>query len=235
MSRTGLDGRRRAGDAGQALPLVVVLVALAAVAALVLAELGAHAVARARARGAADAAALAGAVEGRAGAEEIAGGNGATLTSYQAEGPIVDVVVELDGVSARARAEATGPTRDAPPGGGNREGLAPVMVAAIARAEQLLGRPVPVVSGFRSRGEQERLWANRAANPFPVALTRNVEPRTGPGDRRPVLVRAHPGPGGGGGRAVPAVAGERPGPLRAVPRRRPVGGDTGWCRRSRYT
>jgi hypothetical protein len=43
------------------------------------------------------------------------------------------------------------------------------MVAAIARAEALLGRPIPIVSGFRTRAEQERLWANRATNPFPVA------------------------------------------------------------------
>jgi hypothetical protein len=55
-------------------------------------------------------------------------------------------------------------------GGGDRAGLAPVLVAALARAEALLGRPVPIVSGFRSRAEQERLWARRATNPYPVAV-----------------------------------------------------------------
>jgi hypothetical protein len=43
------------------------------------------------------------------------------------------------------------------------------MLASLARADDLLGRPVPVVSGLRSRAEQERLWARRATNRYPVA------------------------------------------------------------------
>ncbi|MBA2282412.1 MAG: D-alanyl-D-alanine carboxypeptidase family protein, partial [Acidimicrobiia bacterium] len=43
------------------------------------------------------------------------------------------------------------------------------LLAALDRADALLGAPVPVVSGFRSRAEQEALWAARATNPYPVA------------------------------------------------------------------
>lgn len=43
------------------------------------------------------------------------------------------------------------------------------MRAALARAEQLLGQPVPVTSGYRSGAEQRRLWSGRRANPYPVA------------------------------------------------------------------
>ncbi|MDP8992137.1 MAG: M15 family metallopeptidase, partial [Actinomycetota bacterium] len=34
----------------------------------------------------------------------------------------------------------------------------------------LLGGAVPVTSGFRSRAEQVALYANRASNPYPVAV-----------------------------------------------------------------
>lgn len=145
------------------------IVALAGVAAVVLAELGGLAVSRARARSAADAAALAGAVEGRSGADEVARANGAVLASFEAQGQMVEVVIELDGATARARAEATRPSGPGPAGGDDRDGLAPVLLAALGRADDLLGRVVPVASGFRSRAEQERLWANRASNPYPVA------------------------------------------------------------------
>jgi LAS superfamily LD-carboxypeptidase LdcB len=43
------------------------------------------------------------------------------------------------------------------------------MAAALARAEHLLGRAVPITSGFRSATAQQALWAARASNPFPVA------------------------------------------------------------------
>jgi uncharacterized protein YcbK (DUF882 family) len=43
------------------------------------------------------------------------------------------------------------------------------MKAALARAEQILGHPIAITSGYRSREDQERLYANRANNPYPVA------------------------------------------------------------------
>jgi len=43
------------------------------------------------------------------------------------------------------------------------------MRAALARAEQLLGHPVPITSGYRSTEAQAALYVNRTANPYPVA------------------------------------------------------------------
>jgi hypothetical protein len=150
--------------------LIAALVALAGLVAVLVADLGAAAVARSRARAAADAAALAGAAEGRAGAEEVAAANHGSLRSFQAEGITVEVVVEVDGAQATARAEGGDIAAGAgPPGGGDRDHLAPALLAAVRRADALLGRPVPIVSGYRSAAEQARLWANRATNPYPVA------------------------------------------------------------------
>ena len=43
------------------------------------------------------------------------------------------------------------------------------MLAALARARELLGVAVPITSGYRSPEKQAELWAHRASNPFPVA------------------------------------------------------------------
>jgi hypothetical protein len=158
-------------DRGQATPLLMVVIALTAVAAVALAELGGAAVAATRAQTAADAAALAGAAEGEAAARSVAAANGAELVAHRRDGAVVRVEVRLGGARATARAEAVGGGAGwgEPAGGGDRAGLAPAMVAALARADTLLGRPVPVVSGLRTRVEQEALWANRHRNPYPVA------------------------------------------------------------------
>jgi hypothetical protein len=108
---------------------------LAAAVAVLIANLGVAAVQRAQARTAADAAALAGAAEGEAAARQVAADNGAELVGYAVDGTIVEVVVTRGRARARATAEATpaGPA-----------GASPALAAALARAEQLLGRPVPV-------------------------------------------------------------------------------------------
>jgi hypothetical protein len=128
---------------------------------------------RTQARTAADAAALAGAAEGEETARAVAGANDAELVAYERNGDEVVVKIEVDGVSAFGRARrlqatvpATGTHRA---GSGDRAGLSPAMLAALARADELLGRPVPIASGFRSRAQQEALWARRAQNPYPVA------------------------------------------------------------------
>ncbi|OWY58787.1 hypothetical protein B7486_78095, partial [cyanobacterium TDX16] len=36
-------------------------------------------------------------------------------------------------------------------------------------AEQLLGEPVPITSGWRSPADQQRLWDQRGSSPYPVA------------------------------------------------------------------
>ena len=89
---------------GQALPLLVVVVALAALVVIGLGRLGAVVVARAEAQTAADAAALAGAVHGRGAAEGRAAANGGRLVSWAVAGPEVEVVADVGGERARARA-----------------------------------------------------------------------------------------------------------------------------------
>jgi hypothetical protein len=140
---------------------------LAAVVALLVADLGVAAVHRAQAQTAADAAALAGAAAGAGAARAAAAANGAELDSYTERSTTVEVVAVVGDARALATAERIAP--DVLAAGGDRDGLAPVVVAALARADAVLGSPVPVVSGYRSRAEQEALWAARATNPYPVA------------------------------------------------------------------
>jgi hypothetical protein len=160
-------------DRGQAVPLLAFAVGLTALMVLGLAHMGRVVADRAQARTAADAAALAGAAEGEDSARSIAVANGGEVTDYQTTGDEVLVDVSVGGAEASGRARrrvvvsaGTGPF---PGGEGKRRGLAPAMLAALARADQLLGQPVPVVSGFRSRAHQEALWARRGTNPYPVA------------------------------------------------------------------
>jgi len=102
MTRRSRSAVRR--EAGQATPLVLVVIALAVVVALALVPLARGAAQRAQARTAADAAALAGAAEGEDAAREVAEANGATLQEWHASGP--DVWVEVTVGEARATAKA---------------------------------------------------------------------------------------------------------------------------------
>ncbi len=151
------------------------MVALCCVALLALVPLAGVLDDRARARTAADAAALAGAADGERTAREVAGANGAHLVEIERNGDEVVVQVRVGEVEAYAKARATrrpadfGAAGQAAGAGGRRAGLAPAMLAALARADGLLGRPVSVVSGLRTRSQQEALWERRAANPYPVA------------------------------------------------------------------
>ena len=89
---------------GQVLPLMAVVVALAALIVVGLGRVGAVVVARAEAQTAADAAALAGALHGRPAAEGLARANGGRLVSWAAAGREVEVVADVRGERARARA-----------------------------------------------------------------------------------------------------------------------------------
>lgn len=155
-------------EQGQVLPLVAILMALIGVLAMQIARVGEAANLRARAQTAADAAALAGAAAGEKGAASEARANGGRLVSFREIDGDVQVSVELGPATARARARGS-----VPEGGswaqGSSTGLAPAMRAALARAAALLGRPVPITSGFRSLAEQRSLWARRHTNPYPVA------------------------------------------------------------------
>jgi Putative Flp pilus-assembly TadE/G-like/D-alanyl-D-alanine carboxypeptidase len=175
MSIDGITraGPRTAGDRGQATPLAAAMVAIVLAAMVGLVPAGRALADRAHARTAADAAALAGAVEGEATARSLAEENGAELLAFRRTGTEVVVRVRVGVADAYARARASGARSDAVvpgrSGGGDRAGLAPAMLAALARADSLLGRPVQVVSGLRTRAEQEALWERRHTNPYPVA------------------------------------------------------------------
>jgi D-alanyl-D-alanine carboxypeptidase len=156
------DARER----GSVLPLVALLVVATGGLCLVLGRLGGEAVAAGRARTAADAAALAGAADGGAAARAVARANGAALVEGREDGTAYVATVRVAGETATARAERANALGG---GGAGRGGLAPELLAALRRAEALLGMPVPITSGYRSPSAQRALWAARAGNPFPVA------------------------------------------------------------------
>jgi hypothetical protein len=106
-------------ERGSLLPLLGLILLLAATCALAIGRVGEAAVARARARTAADAAALAGAAEGRAAAVELARDNGARLTGYEVRGRDVRVTVRWGRAAAGARARAD---RHAPTVRASRQG-----------------------------------------------------------------------------------------------------------------
>jgi hypothetical protein len=154
---------------GSTLPFIALTIVLVGVIVILLGRMGGAATSRAGARNAADAAALAGAAAGRTAADELARANGAELVSYAEIGLDTEVRVRLGPAEAVGRARRTGDRDGGGGGAGATKGLAAAMRAALARAEQLLGRPVPITSGYRSTEAQAQLYANRAANPYPVA------------------------------------------------------------------
>ena len=164
-------------DRGQVTVLSATGLALLAVLLVAMATMGRGLVDRAQARTAADAAALAGAAEGEQTAREVAASNRAEVRRYDVvDGAVVvEVAVGRIGAYARARRvpEVVAPARGlagAPTiGAGTRAGLAPEMLAALERADRLLGSPVPVASGLRTRAQQQALWDRRHTNPYPVA------------------------------------------------------------------
>lgn len=90
---------------GQATPLWAVVLVLAALLLVPTGRLVAAAVDRTHARSAADAAALAGALDGEDEARRIAIANGARLVEYQAVHDLVEVTVVVGDRRATARAE----------------------------------------------------------------------------------------------------------------------------------
>lgn len=96
------------GDRGQATVLMAITIVVAGLVTLGLVRSGAVAVDAARARTAADAAALAGAAEGRTSAERVARANGGRLVAYAVDGDEVDATVVVGTRRARARADVEG-------------------------------------------------------------------------------------------------------------------------------
>lgn len=101
-------------ERGSFLPLLALGLALLIVGALVLGTVGRAVTQRARAQAAADAAALAGVVEGREAAVELAQANGGTLISFEVDGRDTIVEVRVGRAMAQARATVDGPVPPAP-------------------------------------------------------------------------------------------------------------------------
>lgn len=100
--------RRRRDDGQAAVLLVMVVCVVFAMSTAALATLGQDMKQRTRAQSAADAAALAGLVQGRAVGEEIAARHGASVVSWTTaravDGQVITVVVRLGDATATARA-----------------------------------------------------------------------------------------------------------------------------------
>lgn len=100
--------RRGRGSRGQATPLLIGVVAIAAASLIPIARLGRAASDAARARAAADAAALAGVVDGPSGARQGAAANDGILMSFVRIGDDVVVTVSVGEATAKARATLNG-------------------------------------------------------------------------------------------------------------------------------
>lgn len=92
-------------DRGQATPLWAVVLVLAGLLLVPTGMLVGATVERAEARSAADAAALAGALEGEGAATAVAAANDAALVDYVERGDLVEVTVVVGDRRATARAE----------------------------------------------------------------------------------------------------------------------------------
>lgn len=159
-------------ERGSAAPLLALLIVAVGGLCLGLGRLGGVANATAQAQTAADAAALAAAAEGVDVADDFARANGARVVRVEEEGDEVEVMVRLGEVAAVARAKGVLPddAGGAVGPGGQATGLHPEVQAALSVASTLLGQEIPISSGFRSRAAQERLYAARGSNPYPVAV-----------------------------------------------------------------
>jgi hypothetical protein len=94
------------GERGQAMPFVVLIMVMAALACVALIQLAGAATDAARARTAADAAALAGVRDGIGAARRLAAANGSTVVSYRELSDVeVEVVVTVGEATALATAE----------------------------------------------------------------------------------------------------------------------------------
>jgi hypothetical protein len=91
-------------DRGQAVALLLAVVAMAALSVVAIGEFSGRIVDRGRAQTAADAAALAATIGGIAAAQRLASSNGGRLISFRESGDTVVVVVDVGGERATARA-----------------------------------------------------------------------------------------------------------------------------------
>ncbi len=160
-------------DSGQSTILLLIGMAAAVFVAVGLTKVGVAMVQSARASTAADAAALGAAWDGPSAARVLASQNGAQLLTVSQDGAEIQVAVSVDSAVAVSRSR-----RSTPPLG-DVAGLTVETQRALVRAEVVLGEAVPVVSGFRSRAQQQALWDRRGSNRYPVARPGTSRHETG--------------------------------------------------------
>lgn len=95
-------------ERGAATLLAAAVIGIACLVSTVLVRLGEQVTLNARAHIAAEAAALAGALNGEDAAHHVASANGASIIEYLIDAPLVQVVVEIKGMRVSARAELIG-------------------------------------------------------------------------------------------------------------------------------
>ena len=95
-------------ERGAATLLAAAVIGIACLVCIVLVRLGEQVTLNARAHIAAEAAALAGALNGEDAAHHVASANGARIIEYLIDAPLVHVVVEIKGMRVSARAELIG-------------------------------------------------------------------------------------------------------------------------------
>ena len=95
-------------ERGAATLLAAAVIGIACLVCIVLVRLGEQVTLNARAHIAAEAAALAGALNGEDAAHHVASANGASIIEYLIDSPLVQVVVEIKGMRVSARAELIG-------------------------------------------------------------------------------------------------------------------------------
>ena len=98
------DHLRPTHERGQATPLWAIVLLLAALLLVPMGLVARATIERAEAQSAADAAALAGALEGEGEARAIAAANGARVERYRQLGPVVEIIVVVGDRRATARA-----------------------------------------------------------------------------------------------------------------------------------
>ena len=101
----GVHEVRARTERGASLPLLALVLAVVLFTTSVVIGLSSRALDRAQAQAAADAAALAGVMDGQGAASRLAAANDAVLVLFEASDNAVRVVVEVDGWRAEARAE----------------------------------------------------------------------------------------------------------------------------------
>ena len=153
-------------EQGSVLPLVAVGILVAGGAVLLLGRMGSAAVDRASARTAADAAALAGAAEGRAASASVAAANGGRMASFREQGSDTEVVVTVGQARAVARARRQSGGGAVPPGA-----MAPALRAVWTRAGQLLGQAVAVRAVVASSAGQPGMAVSVLPADVPRLLT----------------------------------------------------------------